>query len=96
MNAMIKISIAFATLAAVIATSGSALANDAVGALAYPTTSASPRADHAQRPAKTYVLDFMSTQSIVRTDKSASEAKPEPAGAPSGIDVNPWIVPSFR
>lgn len=93
-------------LAAVIATSGPLFANDFSGSLVYPTQS--PRATHQAAPAaKKPVLDYSSTRSIVAAPKAGKTdrtAKSEPAArrdtsqksGPSGLEINPFIVPSFR
>jgi hypothetical protein len=82
-------------LAAILALSGTAAANDFAATLHYPE--AAPRTQ-AERKS----LDYSATHSIVRRDVSRNAAAPHREEAPtaesrrSGIEINPWIVPSFR
>jgi hypothetical protein len=83
-------------LAALLALSGTATAND-FGAPISPDKG--PSAQVTERKP----LDRMSTHSIVRGDvRRHADPKLRKAGEPtldrggSGIEINPWIVPSFR
>jgi len=90
-------------LAAVIATTGPLFANDFSGGLVFPTQS--PRATEQAAPAaRKPVLDYTSTRSIVAVPKAGKTTKSEPAArrdsggktGQSGLEINPFIVPSFR
>jgi hypothetical protein len=83
-------------LAAILALSGTAAANDFAATLHYPE--AAPRTQ-AERKS----LDYTATHSIVRRDvsrnaapRSRKEEAPTAESRRSGIEINPWIVPSFR
>jgi hypothetical protein len=84
-------------LAAILALSGTAAANDFAATLHYPE--AAPRTQ-AERKS----LDHMATHSIVRRDvsrnaaapRSHKEEAPTAENRRSGIEINPGIVPSFR
>jgi hypothetical protein len=84
-------------LTAFLALSGTAAANDFAATLHYPETS--PHAQATERKS----LDRISTHSIVSSDvrrhaasESRKAAEPTTDSRRSGIEINPWIVPSFR
>lgn len=92
---MNKTSVVAAAMIAVFAISSPAIAGDQVAQKTHAATKASPKLNQAKRPILTGILDPMSTQSIVKSGKKASPSDAEARGTPSGIAVNPWIVPSF-
>ncbi|WP_394888201.1 hypothetical protein ACG873_23810 [Mesorhizobium sp. AaZ16] len=83
-------------LAAILALSGTAAANDFAATLHYPEAASRTQAERKS-------LDYSATHSIMRRDISRSaaprshkEEAPTAESQRSGIEINPWIVPSFH
>ncbi len=85
-------SIAAAALIAALAFSGTAYAKDQVVPQASHAAKASPRVAEPKRPAKTPILDFTSTGSVIGTGAKTPDRRNAPAQ--SGIMANPWIFPN--
>ncbi|PSJ57281.1 hypothetical protein [Kumtagia ephedrae] len=83
---MKKLALAFALL---LGTSGPLLADTAAKDAGKAAT---PRTVTADRP----VLDQTKTRSIRQAQEPADTAAPAKRRVRSGIEINPWIVPSFR
>lgn len=92
---MKKLIVATAAVIAMLAASAPSFAGDVAAPGTYPAAKATPQPKAAKRQTKLPVLDFMSTQTIVKSGEDASRDQKKAPVAPSGLAVNPWIVPSF-